>query len=151
MPYQFDPMAGLLPPAPGAGVMAPPGPVAPVAPIQPPLGMGVESANAKERLKRNALEQAIFKIMALREQPLFARGAGPLGIQIGQGPGGWATAIGSAVAGVLGKKALDEATAKAMGLQGPLAEAENETNAAINAARRQQFIPQGTPLSLSDQ
>jgi hypothetical protein len=126
-------------------------PVAPVAPIQAPLGAGVEKANAKERELANRLKQAMFKIAVLREQPLFGTGQGPLGATIGQGPGGWALTLGSALGGVLAKKHMDEAAAAANAASGNVVPAENETNAAINAERRRMLgVPQGSPLSLSD-
>ena len=138
----------------GSGVLA----IPPTAtnPLQNPLAAqpmnqaaGLEAANAQERLKRNALQQAIFKAMALREQPNYAKGAGPLGIRIGEGPGGWAVSIGDLIAGLSARGKQNKATGEVTGGMGDLAPAENATNTALNAVRRQ-FIPQGSPLSLSD-
>lgn len=153
----FDPSAGMFGSPAGSGVLANPlalgGPISnPVqSPYDPQLAAAAEKANAEERLKSSALKQALFRAAALREQPLFAQGGGPLGIRIGQGPGGWAVSIGDLVGGLMAKKKLDEATAGVTGAQEALTPTENATNAAVNAARRQ-FVPvaQGSQLSSWD-
>jgi hypothetical protein len=148
MAYNFDPGAGLLASAPpGSGVLAAPQTITnPLqSPMAPGMGAGLEAANAAEKLKRSAMLQAMFKAMALREQPLYGRGAGPLGARMGEGPGGWALALGDTIAGALANRKHDEATqGVTTGMEG-LVPAVNATDAAANAARRQ-FVPQGTPL-----
>ena len=101
-------------------------PVPPVAQVQNPLKPTQDAktlaAMAEQRKAATKLQQALLRAQVLREQPLYAQGAGPLGITIGQGPGGWAQAIGSAVAGILAKKAHEKAgeeTAGALGEVGP--------------------------------
>lgn len=131
---------------PGAGVLAPALSNPVQSPYDPALAAQVEAANAKEKASRSGLQQALFRAAALRGQPLFAKGGGPLGIRIGEGPGGWAVSIGDLIGGLMAKKRLDESTQGVTSGMEQLAPAESASDAALNAARRQ-FVPQGTMMS----
>ena len=88
------------------GAYVPSGPMA--NPIQNPLKTMQEQATldamAKHREKQAALERALMRAPALREEPLNAQGAGPFGARQGVGPAGWATTLGDVVAGVIAQK-----------------------------------------------
>jgi len=155
--FPFDRLAG-----PGNEALPP---VAPVRPIESPLKPIYEArtlaAMAKQREADTKLKQALLRAQVLREQPLYAQGEGPLGVTIGQGPGGWAPAIGSMVAGILAKKAHEkagEASAAALGELGPSTQslAENFIQGSPGGLYGSGYgfpqparpVPQGTPLSL---
>lgn len=132
----------------GSGVLA--------NPVQNPIGQAPQQnlpANWQEVLKnlgalwgaQGQLGPAMFKAMTLRhDQPYNAKGAGPLGIRIGEGPGGWAVSIGDLVAGLKGRKMQEEADAKAMAAQKALAEASG--GYAQEKLRFPNFVPQGAPI-----
>ena len=155
MALPFDPSTGAY--VPGSAM----GAVPPVAPIHDPLqDARTLAAMAKQREAATKLQQMLLRAQVLREQPLYAQGEGPLGVTIGQGPGGWATAIGSMVAGVLAKKAHEKAgenTAGALGEMGPAAQAlaENYIQGSPGGLygtgyglAQPSFVSQGSPLSL---
>jgi len=124
-------------------------------PVDPAAVAALEQANAGERLKKSALQQALFRAAALREQPNYAAGAGPGGIRIGQGPGGWAVSIGDLIAGLMARGKQDKSTEGVTAGMGDAAGAQNNTFGAYNALRRkeggqQSYVPQGTPLSFGD-
>jgi len=96
-----------------------------VPPIQNPLSVSSQDEKTlklskEQRAALTKLQQTLIRAQLLKEQPLYAQGPGPLGIMIGQGPGGWAPAIGSAIAGVLAKKAHEKAAEEQVGATGEL-------------------------------
>ena len=151
----FDPSAGVL--------AAPP---TTTSPIQNPLApqspdAATLAAMAEARAKQMALQKALYRAQVLREQPGggFAQGAGPLGIRMGVGPMGWMTSLGDAVAGVITrgkqKKSGEEVTG-AMGELSPAEQAYVEQYLRGDETPRtgrspMSYVPQGSPLSLSNQ
>lgn len=142
----FDPSAGMYGTSPGAGVMTPA--------IQNPLAPQASDAALRELLQRILSEraanipaqQAAFRSAALRQdQPFYAEGSGPLGIRQGVGPGGWATSIGDAVFGVMGRKRQEAADEKRLAAQADLMKKQNETYEKLGQALNS--VSQGSPLS----
>jgi len=158
MALPYDPSTGAYVSGSAMGAIPP---VAPVAnPLQPLHDAATLAAMAKQREAATKLQQMLLRAQVLKDQPLYAQGEGPLGVTIGQGPGGWATALGSMVAGVLAKKAHEKAgegTAGALGELGPATQvlAENyiqgspgglyDTGYGMGKPRP---VAQGSPLSL---
>lgn len=139
------------------------GAVAPIQnPLQPLQDAQTVAAMAKQREAATKVKQAFLRAQVLKDQPLYAQGAGPLGVTIGQGPGGWATAIGSMVAGILAKKAHEKAGEDVSGALSPESQATQEyvQNFLRGApggmygsgyGRPQpSYVAQGSPLSLGD-
>jgi len=141
------------------------GAVPPVAQVQNPLQPLHDAATlasmAKQREAATKLQQMLLRAQVLKDQPLYAQGEGPLGVHIGQGPGGWATAIGSMVAGVLAKKAHEKAgegVSGALGELGPATQtlAENYVNGdpgglygtGYGLPQKPRPVAQGSQLSL---
>lgn len=135
-------------------------------PIQNPLASpddATVAAMAEARAKQSALQQALHRAAVLREEPLNAKGQGPMGARQGVGPMGWAVTLGDVVAGVIAKKKRERAGQEVTGAMGPLSASEQEyinqylksDPATMQALPRygkpaSSYIPQGSPLSLGD-
>ena len=143
------------------GAYVPSGPMA--NPIQNPLKNMQEQATldsmAKQREKQAALERALMRAAALREEPLNAQGAGPFGARQGVGPAGWATTLGDVVAGVIAQKRREGKVKDVAGAQTEVTPAiQQYVRDYLNGApggmygtgygSNQSYVPQGSPLSL---
>lgn len=150
-----------LPWDPTTGAYVPPGPLS--SPIQNPLDPRNQAATvaamANDREKRAALERAMMRAAALREEPLNAQGPGPLGVRQGVGPMGWAVSLADAVAGAIAEKRRKAATENVAGAQSEVAPATQEyvknflkgrPGGLYDTGYGLNHVAQGSPLSLSD-
>lgn len=128
-------------------------------PLMPSQDQAVLNAMAEARAKRARLEQMIHMANVLKDEPLNARGAGPMGVRQGVGPMGWAVTLADAVAGAIAKKKREQAAQGVTGAMGPLSEAEQKyvheylTTPDPSEVPRygrspMSYVPQGSVLSL---
>lgn len=158
MALPFDPSTGAY--VSGSAM----GSLQPVNPVESPLQhqMQLMAAMAEQRAKDTALKQQVLRAAALKAMtdPDQVKGGGPVGIRIGQGPGGWATSLGDLGAAIIRAKALKKGAAgiiEATGELGPATQtlAENYLQDAPGGLYNSGYgmgqprpVSQGSPLSL---
>lgn len=102
--------------APGAGVNAVQPVQSPLPQQQPDMGKLLEALKAAFAAQ-GGLNSSAFRAQSLRGDRNYAPGTGPLGIRVGEGPGGWAVSLADSVNNALNykeQKARDEALSKAL-------------------------------------